>query len=419
MTLFDTLIMLLNEMSPYLLLGFLAAGILHTFVPQNIYAKHLAGSDWRSVAKAALFGIPLPLCSCGVLPTAVSLRNTGASRASSTSFLIATPQTGVDSIAATYSLLGLAFAVIRPVAALVTALFGGMLVVRVEQSEDVNHGENCDSHCDGDDCECRSVQKATTLGGKVAEALRYGFIDMMKSIGRWLVIGLVVATLITVCVPDDFFAVFAQYPVLNMIVVLALSIPMYVCATGSIPIALSLMLKGLTPGAALVLLMAGPAANFASVLVINRAFGKRTTVAYLASIIGGAMTFGLLVDYVLPASWFVPQLADEMVKCSHCTSWLNVVSSVVLVALLVLTQVEMIIRRKRIKNNTTIMTKEYKIKGMMCAHCQANVEKNLAAIEGVKSVKVDLKSGVAYVEGDVAPEVIIARIEQLGYEYIG
>lgn len=419
MDIFNTFIMLLNEMSPYLLLGFLAAGILHSFVPQSLYAKHLAGSDWRSVVKAAMFGIPLPLCSCGVLPTAVSLRNTGASRASSTSFLIATPQTGVDSIAATYSLLGLAFAVIRPVAALVTALFGGMLVVRVEQSEDVNHGKNCDSHCDGDDCKCRTVQKATTLGGKVAEALRYGFIDMMKSIGRWLVIGLVVATLITVCVPDDFFAVFAQYPVLNMIVVLVLSIPMYVCATGSIPIALSLMLKGLTPGAALVLLMAGPAANFASVLVINRAFGKRTTVAYLASIIGGAMTFGLLVDYVLPASWFVPQLADEMVKCSHCASWLNVVCSIVFVALLVVTQVGMILRRNKIINNNTIMTKEYKIKGMMCAHCQANVEKNLGAIAGVKSVKVDLKSGVAYVEGDVAPEVIIAKIEQLGYEYIG
>ena len=427
MTLFDTFIMLLNEMSPYLLLGFLAAGILHTFVPQSIYAKHLAGSDWRSVAKAALFGIPLPLCSCGVLPTAVSLRNNGASRASSTSFLIATPQTGVDSIAATYSLLGLAFAVIRPVAALVTALFGGMLVARVERTDVVSHSDDHDCHCDGgddacccdDDCGCSTAPSVDTFCGKVAEALHYGFIDMMKSIGRWLVIGLVVATLITVCIPDNFFAAFAQYPLLNMIVVLALSIPMYVCATGSIPIALSLMLKGLTPGAALVLLMAGPAANFASVLVINRSFGKRSTVAYLASIIGGAMAFGLLVDYVLPASWFVPSLASEMAHCSHCTSWLNVVCSVVLVALLVLTQVEMIMRRKRIKNNTTIMTKEYKIKGMMCAHCQANVEKNLAAIEGVKSVKVDLKSGVAYVEGDVAPEVIIAKIEQLGYEYIG
>lgn len=427
MTLFDTFIMLLNEMSPYLLLGFLAAGILHTFVPQSIYAKHLAGSDWRSVAKAALFGIPLPLCSCGVLPTAVSLRNNGASRASSTSFLIATPQTGVDSIAATYSLLGLAFAVIRPVAALVTALLGGMLVARVERTDVVSHSDDHDCHCAGgddacccdDDCGCSTAPRAYTFVGKVAEALHYGFIDMMKSIGRWLVIGLVVATLITVCIPDNFFAAFAQYPLLNMIVVLALSIPMYVCATGSIPIALSLMLKGLTPGAALVLLMAGPAANFASVLVINRSFGKRSTVAYLASIIGGAMAFGLLVDYVLPASWFVPSLASEMAHCSHCTSWLNVVCSVVLVVLLVLTQVEMIIRRKRIKNNTTIMTKEYKIKGMMCAHCQANVEKKLAAIDGVKSVKVDLKSGIAYVEGDVAPEVIIAKIEQLGYEYIG
>ena len=333
----------------------------------------------------------------------------------------------MDSIAATYSLLGLAFAVIRPVAALVTALFGGMLVARVERTDVVSHSDDHDCHCDGgddacccdDDCGCSTAPSADTFVGKVAEALHYGFIDMMKSIGRWLVIGLVVATLITVCIPDNFFAAFAQYPLLNMIVVLALSIPMYVCATGSIPIALSLMLKGLTPGAALVLLMAGPAANFASVLVINRSFGKRSTVAYLASIIGGAMAFGLLVDYVLPASWFVPSLASGMAHCSHCTSWLNVVCSVVLVALLVLTQVEMIIRRKRIKNNTTIMTKEYKIKGMMCAHCQANVEKNLAAIEGVKSVKVDLKSGVAYVEGDVAPEVIIAKIEQLGYEYIG
>ncbi|MGN0230013.1 MAG: SO_0444 family Cu/Zn efflux transporter [Muribaculaceae bacterium] len=419
MTLFETFIMLLNEMSPYLLLGFLAAGILHSFVPQSLYAKHLAGSDWRSVVKAAMFGIPLPLCSCGVLPTAVSLRNTGASRASSTSFLIATPQTGVDSIAATYSLLGLAFAVIRPVAALVTALLGGVLVARVERTDDATRSENLDCCCEDDDCCCHSAQKATTFIGKVAEALRYGFIDMIKSIGRWLVIGLVVATLITVCIPDDFFAAFAQYPVLNMIVVLALSIPMYVCATGSIPIALSLMLKGLTPGAALVLLMAGPAANFASVLVINRAFGKRATVGYLASIIGGAMAFGLLADYVLPASWFVPQLADGMVKCSHCASWLNVVCSIVLVALLVVTQVGMILRRNKIINNNTIMTKEYKIKGMMCAHCQANVEKNLGAIAGVKSVKVDLKSGVAYVEGDVTPEVIIAKIEQLGYEYIG
>ena len=176
MTLFDTFIMLLNEMSPYLLLGFLAAGILHTFVPQSIYAKHLAGSDWRSVAKAALFGIPLPLCSCGVLPTAVSLRNNGASRASSTSFLIATPQTGVDSIAATYSLLGLAFAVIRPVAALVTALFGGMLVSRVERTDEVNHSDDHDCHCaDGDDacccdddCGCSTAPSADTFVGKVA-----------------------------------------------------------------------------------------------------------------------------------------------------------------------------------------------------------------------------------------------------------
>ena len=173
-------------------------------------------------------------------------------------------------------------------------------------------------------------------GRRAIEALRYGFIDMMQDIGRWLVLGLLVAGLITILVPDDFFASFADRPLLNMFIVLLFSIPMYLCATGSIPIAAALMLKGLSPGAALVLLMAGPATNMASILVIGKVMGRRTLVAYLASIIIGAIGFGLVIDYLLPAAWFVP--AASVHAACHGQggySWLEIASSVVLVALLI------------------------------------------------------------------------------------
>ena len=275
---------LLNTMAPYLLLGFLLAGVIHAYVPRRLYARYLSQPDFRSVALAALFGVPLPLCSCGVIPTAMSLRREGASKGAVTSFLIATPQTGVDSIVATYSVLGLPFAVIRPVVALVTALAGGWTVNRLTRSE-----------TDGilPAAEGGEVRRS---GSRFVEALRYGFVDMIQDIGRWLVLGLLVAGLITILVPDNFFASFADKPLLNMAVVLLFSIPMYLCATGSIPIAAALMLKGLSPGAALVLLMAGPATNTASILVIGKVLGRRTLAAYLGAIVAGAVGFGLAIE---------------------------------------------------------------------------------------------------------------------------
>ncbi|MDE5959958.1 MAG: permease, partial [Muribaculaceae bacterium] len=113
---------MLCEMAPYLLLGFLFAGMLHAFLPASFYNRHLGRPGFWSVAKAAMFGVPLPLCSCGVIPTAMSMRRQGASRAATVSFLISTPQTGVDSILATGSLLGWPLALIRPIAAFATAL---------------------------------------------------------------------------------------------------------------------------------------------------------------------------------------------------------------------------------------------------------------------------------------------------------
>jgi hypothetical protein len=368
---------LINQMSPYLLLGFLLAGIMHAFIPKRYFTRYLSKPDLRSVVNAALLGIPLPLCSCGVLPTAMSLRKEGASKGAATSFLIATPQTGVDSIIATFSLMGLPFAVIRPIVALVTALFGGTLVnvidkEKPEKAEEAEHccchheeeeAEHCcchheeeeAEHCcchheeeEAEHCCCHHEEeeaghccchheadaKQTTFFGKCLVALRYAFVDMIADIGKWLVLGLVIAALITVLVPDTFFAVFADNTWLSILLVLAISIPMYICATGSIPIAVALMLKGLTPGAALVLLMAGPAANFASILVIRKQLGLRTLMAYLAAIVGGAIGGALVIDYLLPRAWFTDHLVQMSAHCVEGASWFQWTCTAVLLLLL-------------------------------------------------------------------------------------
>lgn len=307
---------LITGMSPYLLLGFLLAGLMHAFVPGKFYTKYLSRKSFRSVLNAALLGIPLPLCSCGVIPTAMSLRKEGASKGAVVSFLIATPQTGVDSIIATFSLMGLPFAIVRPIAALFTAIFGGVIVDKSEPEEKCCcHSEekkteehSCCCHSKKEEaehvCHCHSEEKKAEDGchshksffTKIKEALTYAYVDMMEDIGKWLVIGLVVAAAITVLVPTEYFAVFQGNTLASMLLVLCIAMPMYLCATGSIPIAVALMMKGLTPGAALVMLMAGPACNFASMLLIRRSLGLRTMLVYILSIVLGAVAFGYLID---------------------------------------------------------------------------------------------------------------------------
>lgn len=291
----ESFLHLVCEMAPFLLLGFLLAGLMHAFIPGRFYSQYLSANRFRSVVNAALFGIPLPLCSCGVIPTAMSLRKEGASRGAVVSFLIATPQTGVDSIAATYGLMGLPFAITRPIVALLTALFGGTLVMAADRRAATSQAPSAAAPCTAKGCGAPQPT-ATTLSGRLAEALRYGFVEMMQDIGRWLVLGLLIAAVITIAIPASWFTLFEGNTWASMLLVLAIAIPMYVCATGSIPIAVALMLKGLTPGAAMVLLMAGPACNMASVLVVRKVLGTRTMMVYLASIILGAVGFGVVVD---------------------------------------------------------------------------------------------------------------------------
>lgn len=363
---------LVCEMAPYLLLGFLLAGLMHEFVPKSLSRRYLSGRSMKSVLWAALFGVPLPLCSCGVIPTAMGLRREGAGKGATIAFLIATPQTGVDSIVATYSLMGLPFALIRPLVAMVTAVMGGWLVnatdneilaVRSPQKhEEEHHGCCCGKHheekhshgcCCGEhheeehhDCCCGKHHEEKHSHGcccgehkrniwhRLGDAMTYAFVEMMGDIGKWLLVGLAVAGIITALVPDTWFAVFQGNSLLSILFVLLLSIPMYLCATGSIPIAVALMLKGLTPGAALVLLMAGPASNAASIVVIRKELGWRTLLVYLGSIVLGAVVFGLAIDLLLPEAWFTQALHLTDHSCEEGPGLFSIVSTLVLALLL-------------------------------------------------------------------------------------
>ena len=431
----EQILHLINEMSPFLLLGFLLAGLMHAFIPGQIYSRYLAKPTFSSVLYAALFGIPLPLCSCGVIPTAMSLRREGASKGAVASFLIATPQTGVDSIIATYSLMGLPFAIIRPFIAFLTALFGGQMVNAVEPNQAISEGRMSDSISNQEGivkagCSCGHEHEHNHehhhhgFIEKLRSALSYAFLEMMEDIGKWLMIGLIVAGLITVFVPDSFFEIFKDNSLASMLLVLCFSIPMYLCATGSIPIAVALMLKGLTPGAALVLLMAGPACNMASILVINKVMGRKTLITYLASIIIGAVGFGLAIDHLLPREWFIPTITPSAECCHEETSLFSWICTGVLVLLLINAAWHHYHGghthchchdTETCDSPINTHDMEITIKGMNCNHCRANAEKAILACNGVTSASVDLASGKAQIDGNADINEIRSAIEAIGF----
>ncbi len=411
---FSELVNILNAMSPYLLLGFFVAGLLHVYVPRSAFSKYLSGRGFRPVFLSALFGIPLPLCSCGVIPTAMSLKREGASDGATVSFLISTPQTGVDSILATYGVFGLPFAIVRPVVALIVALLGGSLVDRLTPPASSACGSKCETTAE------QQPPKRLTL----LDAFKYGFVDMLQDLGKWLTVGLVIAAAITVFVPASLFETLSEHYLLNIVVVLLLSIPMYICSTGSIPIALSLLLGGISPGAALIFLMAGPATNVATLAVLKKVLGTRTTLLYLASIVVGAIGFAVLIDFTLPPQWFTAQLTaiSSCGQCAHGAAWWQTGSSVLFVALLVNAYVLKLRHGSSHSHHVELpeptTSQSLKVEGIRCNHCKANIEKAISALPTVSKVTVDITSGIVEVEGNAPRETIAQTIEELGFKVV-
>jgi len=506
-------ITLFSEMAPFLLLGFLLAGILHVWVPNHLYVPKIAKSNFASVLWAAIFGVPLPICSCGVIPTSIAIRKEGASKGASVSFLISTPATGVDSILATYSLLGLPFAILRPVAAFVTALFGGVLTNfatrgETDRNESVgnaavgahgdsakhehyhehhhehhhDHDEHCESgdhhheheHCgcccedDHEHCECGGPSAGSgTFTGKIKETFRYGLVNMVGDVSKWLMIGLVLGALISAFVPNELFLALREYPILCMVCVLLLAMPMYTCATGSIPLALALVAKGITPGAALVLLMAGPATSIASMLVVGKAFGKRTLVAYLFSIAFGAMFFGFIVDTFFMDTFLSAMLPQGAADC-HGHGALGVFDYVC-AGLLAAFMLYAKFAHKGCDGHcgcgcgcgdsckcadsceddhdhdhcecgescechehgehdlhhehSEPVSKTYRVNGMNCSHCKACVEKAVRPLDGVVFAEADVASKSLHVEwhddDDIDMDSLKTAVEEAGFEFAG
>lgn len=276
------------EMSPYLLFGFFVAGALSVLVSQSIVERHLGGGGVWPLLKASVFGVPLPLCSCGVIPVSMSLHKHGASKGATIAFLLSTPQTGVDSIFVTLSLLGPVFAIFRPFAAFATGIIGGSLVdalTRTAADRD-KKPQKCTDEC------CEAVTKT----GRFRRGMKYGFVTLPRDIGKAMLVGLVVAAFISAIVPEGYFAEKLGTGIFAMVVMMFLGIPVYVCATASVPVAAALIMKGLSPGAALVFLMTGPATNAASFVTIWRAMGRRTALTYIATVAGCALLSGVLLD---------------------------------------------------------------------------------------------------------------------------
>jgi len=323
----------LAESAPWLLFGFLAAGLLHGFLSADFVAAHLGRGRLKPVAKAALFGLPLPLCSCGVLPAAVGLRKKGATKGATVSFLISTPETGVDSIAFTWALLGPVMTVWRPLAALFTAFFAGAVETFAGREGEPVPASAPASGC-GCSCSGEAVVAAPPAGwrARVREGIGYAFGDLLKDLAPWLGVGILAAGAISAAMPENYVAEALGTGWAARVTMLLVGIPLYICATASTPVAAALMAKGLSPGAALVFLLAGPATNTASVAALQGTLGRATTIRYLLSIAAGSLLMGWALDALFPGLTLPAGLGVAGGE-SVLPPWVEGASAVLLIAL--------------------------------------------------------------------------------------
>ncbi len=292
---FSTLLEIALDAAPWLLLGLVSAGLIKAWVPESAINRWLGGHGLWPITKAALVGAPLPLCSCGVLPAALALHRGGASRGSTVSFLIATPETGADSVTLSYALLGPFMAVVRPIAAVLSAIFAGLLASLAPAQEASAAAPSCNGGCCGGGCSVPPPSPGFWQRNR--DGLRYALGDILDDIAPWLGLGLLLAALIATAVEPQAMAEWGG-GLPAMLAMLLVGVPMYICATASTPLAAALLLAGLSPGTVLVFLLAGPATNIATLAVVKRELGPAVLAAYLGGIALSAVGLGLLTDAI-------------------------------------------------------------------------------------------------------------------------
>jgi hypothetical protein len=412
------------EMAPYLLLGLTFAGFLHILFSREFVMKHLGGAGIASTVKAALLGVPLPLCSCGVLPTALSLRKNRASEGATMSFLISTPQTGVDSIVATWGMLGPVFAVFRPLMAFVMGIAGGIIVNFLEK------GDGSSEKGGATDRECpmcyRTGPHTHPAGEKFMAMAKYAYSEFLDDISSHLIVGIVISGLIAFFLPPDIFSRYMGNDFLEMLVMIAGGIPLYVCATSSIPIAMALMMKGLSPGAAFVFLAVGPATNAASIMLITSTLGKRFSAIYLGSISVLSIAAGYALNAVFTISGsqlsHVHALHDHAAEMKPWPLFFSLVFGVLLGASLYRKYVSVPVRRllagaaEKHASGETQREFVFRVNGMSCARCVRTITGSVLALGGVGHVDVDVAKKTVTVRASGGEQKIRDAISRAGYE---
>ena len=279
--------------APFLILGLLIAGFINTFISVEQLKKILGGNSMWTVVKAAFLGIPLPLCSCSVIPTAAQLKKSGVNNGATSSFLIATPESGVDSIAVTYALMDPFMTVIRPVAAFASAFVAGALQLTFNRDGGDDSIEEVKSCCKK---KKQGLSEAPSLASRVKSMVEYAFNNLLDDMVIWLLFGIVVGSIVDVFVPTNFFETMGIDG--QKLMILAVGIPLYICASATTPIAASLVLKGMSPGTALLILLVGPATNLSNIMVMQKYIGIKGIVINIISIAVVALGMSYLTDYL-------------------------------------------------------------------------------------------------------------------------
>jgi len=390
MTFFNESWSVMLALAPWLLLGALVAGLLHVLLPAGFVHRELSGK--AGVLKAVALGVPLPLCSCGVIPAALGLRRDGADRGATVGFLVSTPQTGVDSVLVSASFLGWPFAIFKVAAAAVTGIVGGYLAGTISE-DDADEAEP--------EAEAQPVQR--TFAGMAEHSM-----SILRTIWHWVAVGVLASAAIGTWVPPGSFEGLGS--IASMLAVLAVSVPLYVCATGSVPIAAALVAGGLPAGSALVFLMAGPATNVATIGAVYRTLGRRTLAVYLGTIIVGSMAAGLLFDSLLPTA------ASALPGHHGMALWWQTAAAIVLTALLAwfaLADLRAFISRKTSAGRPESI--EMSVAGMTCNGCRGKLEAALLGTAGVDAAVVILEPGSARVWGSLDEAGLGKAVSDAGF----
>jgi len=418
----NSIYILFIEMAPYLMLGLAFVAILDIYITKKFVKEQIGGKGFGSVVKAALFGVPLPLCSCGVIPTTVYMADSKASKGAVTSFLVSTPQTGIDSIIATYGMMGPVFGFFRPIAAFIMGITTGLFINKKFPPEVEKKKFNLNVINSAESKEIAEQKKP--FKEKAKNSLRYAFVDFLDDIVVEFLIGLVIAAAITYFLPAEFLAgTGLKSGILGMLLMIIIGVPMYVCATASIPIALSLILKGFSPGVAFVFLAVGPATNAASLGILSKSLGKQLIIYYLATLIVLSIVFGYLLDFVFAYLGVNPQdqLAVGHGHHDHSSMGLipyevQIVLSVAFAAL-VLGSLYRKFGAKWFGKSAAADDRNFvSVSGMTCNHCVATVTDSLTAVDNIGEVEVDLSQGKAFYTGAADKASVRKAIEDCGYD---